>query len=181
MSTYTTPYALKFGGPAPNNQFGSKSGLTPLPARAPDVSFPSTTPGAPARLAEQTRDAIIAYQRLHLEGFTTAQLLDLDAITERSLRVSDLAGAQPLCRLLERRHWERAAAPLERPGMTGGVDILEVGDVPGLCRDVVCVAEDELVWAALKPSLLLASALIGNLSSSPWVCAVTMSCSLNPY
>ena len=149
-----TPYAKLFGSAPSTLGLGrNHSGLTPL---GPPPLHPSTSD-----LPNNIRRGVEEYQKSQLRGFTTQMLVDVDAITNRELKPSDLQVLNPL---FQRHRWNRPPQ--------GYLESLVPNHVPGLTDP--WNAHIDSVWTALHPCLCLASAILERLYSHPWVCRITI-------
>jgi hypothetical protein len=139
-----TPFARKYF-PAPDHQqtnfFQTKSLLTPLSPRN-DIS--SEDAGARAE----------KYQREALSGYTTRELMDLDAITFRELNPISLQN--PINEIMSRDRWTLRDYPPHPIAGGSANDHWE--------------SNNELVWSLMEPCLRLASRMFSNMHKHPWVC-----------
>ena len=134
-----TPFARKYS-PAPGQQ---KSCLTPL--------SPRTT------YNQDTLLQIEKYQQHMLSGYTTRELMDLDAYSNRELNPSNLTN--PIHQIMARDRWTlRDWPPLVVPG---GSPLLNNG---------YWYEGNDLVWEVMKPCLRLASRMCSHFHTHPWVC-----------
>lgn len=144
MSVNIAPFARKYA-PAPGdwqtNFFQIKSLLTPLSPR-------DNNPSQDARARAEK------YQRENLSGYTTRELMDLDAITNRELNPVNLQN--PINQIIAQNRWTlRDDPPRQVPG----------GDGNGQW-----VSTNYLVWETMEPCLRLASRMFSNMPNHPWVC-----------
>jgi hypothetical protein len=135
MRAQQTDLARKYGGGF--RYFNS--GITPIAAE-----FGQNLSDA----EKEYRDALTAHQKRAFHGFTTRDLVNLDAIDNRILKPCDLGDDGPIHAMLSRPRW----APW-------GENPEEVRYNPN---------NDEL-WAALRPALLITSRLLPNLHALPFV------------
>jgi hypothetical protein len=122
----------------------AKSGYTPRSPLHPATILASTS-------RRDARNAIENFQKEQLRGFTTEELIELDAITNRGLKPSSLN--TPIHPLLDRDRWDAKpyiVYPVE--GGNGNWD-----------------ASNDQVWATMKPILRLASLFSIDLLKHPWV------------
>ncbi|KAJ5041224.1 uncharacterized protein L3040_005772 [Drepanopeziza brunnea f. sp. 'multigermtubi'] len=132
-----------------------KSGLTPItpnPRSHNRIATPLLTPNSlPSRLVEK-------YQTRRFYGFSAEELQTLNAITGLDNQAGDSTLDEMIHPLFAEAKWERS------DGMG-----LNVGPLPirgGI--DGYWVADNPIVWNALKPSIYLASLLINNAAVYPW-------------
>lgn len=148
----TTRYRGLYG-----TRFGGRSGLTPL-----DAIFPTNLRGTGATPNHAQDAQINAFQRRDLVGFTTRELVELDAITLRNLKPFDLAN--PILPLIDRNCWETLTTIKSLAARKG---FYPIGNgIPGN-YDVA----NSQVWNAIYPSLAIASRMLMNFHMLPWVCS----------
>ncbi|KAE9371054.1 hypothetical protein N431DRAFT_483664 [Stipitochalara longipes BDJ] len=119
--------------------------------------FPKSnlTPLSPRTSNSQTRSPEEIFQRYALKGYTTTELIELDAHSNRQLRQGNLQN--PILEFMDRKRWElRDFPPLPLPG--GG---------PTLSNGY-WAADNDLVWNVMKPCLRLASRMFACLPYHPW-------------
>ena len=139
-----TAWAQRYG-PWPNH---SKSHLTPTPHPCPDLDNTYDS----AEIANTER-----WQRGQLNGFTTRELANLDALCIRDIDAGSLDHA--ILPLIDRNKWEKIPPQPEFTRntlyqMDGGGDW--------------SMHNDE-VWEMMKPVLRLATRYLLSASSLPWV------------
>ncbi|TVY29213.1 hypothetical protein LHYA1_G002882 [Lachnellula hyalina] len=130
------------------------SGLTPI-----DSLFPTSVNrlSPDERLLQQLNKRHEEYQKTQLYQFTTRELVDLDAISSRSLKSPDLSNYTH--RIMAYRRWETNVDFLS--GRTG---LYPIGN--GYPGD--WVATNPIVWTAILPCLQLATRMIMNFHMLPW-------------
>lgn len=123
------------------------------------------------KLTQYQRETISAtnaskeqHQKDKLRGFTTRQLYDLDAITNRKLRASTLdIEIHPAFR---RKRWEEDVDPqLIRQHFYSLDDMEDKPDGLG----GTWVAGNDLVWGVMEPVLRIATYIISNVHILPFV------------
>ncbi|KAM0159349.1 hypothetical protein ACHAPG_003601 [Botrytis cinerea] len=150
------------------------SDLSPRPTLIPPFpSFPTTsTPRTPSK---QTRnwDAIETNQRNRLHSFTTRELLNLDAITERPMAASTLSDV-PILALLRRTQWDSTGRLFGRKEAIiiddWGQSREEEGGMYGSWN-----SRNEYVWEALRPILTIANQYLLSSHMLPWFDALLIS------
>ena len=115
------------------------SGITPIA-----TEFPQNMSDA----EKEERTALEAHQRKIFHGLTARDLVDVDAIDSRILKDCDLGDDGPIHTMLSRQRW-----------IPWGENPAEACYNPN---------NDEL-WTALRPSLLITSRLMHNMHISPFV------------
>ncbi|TVY46902.1 hypothetical protein LOCC1_G002198 [Lachnellula occidentalis] len=132
----------------------SRSGLTPIESLFPiNVNRLSLE----ERHEQQLDKDYEEFQKRLLYNFTTRELVDLDAISSRSLKSPDLSNYTH--RIMAQRRWEtKADVSFGRTGL------YPIGN--GYPGD--WVASNPIVWTAILPCLRLASRMIMNLHMLPW-------------
>ena len=148
MAANITPYARKYG-----EKYKGKSGLTPV-----EIMFPFPIPGTLPGQTQSKHDyeTLEEFQRQLLWEYTTRELMNLDAISTRSLKPGNLANSvHPLlC------HWEDRVNPqFTRNGL------YPIGH--GFNGD--WIAENPVVLKILIPVLKLASRILMHVHKAPWV------------
>ncbi|TVY91478.1 hypothetical protein LAWI1_G004476 [Lachnellula willkommii] len=124
------------------------SGLTPLYSL-----FPTSVDrlSLRERLVEQQNKYFEGFQKIQLYGFTTRELVNLDAVSSRYLKSPDLSNDIHI--LMAQRRWETKIDVSS--GRTG---FYPIGN--GYPGD--WVASNPIVWTAMLPCLRLASRMIMN-------------------
>ncbi|TAQ89685.1 hypothetical protein B7494_g1969 [Chlorociboria aeruginascens] len=139
MATYGAKYGR--GGPL---RAAGHSGFTPIPADFPGQNFPF-------------RREIEGYQKSKFLGFTTSELADLDIISERSLKPSDLNN--PILPMFRKQKWQASNNP-HYPGQFARLSHQSrFGKITG---------HNLQVWAALKPVLRLATLILNSAHMLPF-------------
>lgn len=149
-------WASKYGDRAQRQGLGigNKSFLTPV-----DTVFPTNIELSDEQLEQlMLNNAAEIFQRDNFYGFTTRELVDLDAITSRYLNPLNLPNRviAPLLR------WE-TVPPMQPNGTPRTFYPIGHG------FSGVWEASNPIVWSALQPSLVLASQMITSLHMLPWV------------
>ncbi|TGO91491.1 hypothetical protein BPOR_0026g00150 [Botrytis porri] len=149
------------------------SDLTPRPTLIPPFPSFSSTPTSRTP-SSQIRDwnTIETHQRNRLHSFTTRELLNLDAITERPMAASTLSDV-PILALLRRTQWDstgrkfgrKKAIPIDDWGQSGE----EEGGMYGNWT-----SGNEHVWKALRPSLSIANQYLMSSHTLPWFDALLL-------
>ncbi|APA07484.1 predicted protein [Sclerotinia sclerotiorum 1980 UF-70] len=122
------------------------SDLTPCPSTFP--SFPLS------QSSSRDWDTIEVHQKNRLHSFTTRELLNLDAISERPMAASTLSNL-PILPLLRRNQWDSTGKMFGRKEAIGIDDWGQSGDgEDGKYGE--WVSGNEHVWDALRPSLAIA-------------------------
>lgn len=144
------------------------SDLTPRPTLIPPFPSFSNTPTSRTP-SNQTRDwdTIETHQRNRLHSFTTRELINLDAMTERQMAASTLCDV-PVLTLLRKTQWDNTGTMFGRKeailvddwGQSGG----EEGGMYGSWT-----SGNEHVWEALRPSLAIANQYLLSSHMLPWV------------
>jgi hypothetical protein len=141
-----TPFARKYASAPPHQQtnpFVIKSLLTPL--------SPSNIT---SNQDSQAFEAAELYQREILNGYTTRELMDLDAITYRELKPTSLQN--PINQIIGRDRWTLGDWPPHQ--VAGGIG------------NGHWESTNDLAWSQLEPCLRLASRLFADMHKHPWVC-----------
>lgn len=134
---------------------GGASGLTPL-------NFDLLLATRPTLAEYKNKISADNYQRYNLHGFTTGELLALNAITDEELQPNNLEGE--LHPLIARKNWEtEVPAHFDRKEF-----ITTRGEIPGGFNGS-WTAQDEKVWDVLMPSLQLVSKFLDNADIFPIV------------
>lgn len=138
-----TPYASKYGvvnyEELPLLAGSNSSGI------APRLKTPMT------KMEYFLEMALERSQRDQLSGFTTQELVDLDAHERQGVKPSDLCG--PIHPLFDRQtQWVSTLVPHNI-----GIDGFGVWDV-----------KNEYLWRAMRPCLILATRFIENSFIHPW-------------
>jgi hypothetical protein len=135
-------WAQKFGA----QKYGSTiSGYTPVKPTIPGIPSQENCGRASQAVSETIREQ---YQRHGLNDFTTQELVDLDAISSRRLRPSDLKG--PIISFLTRDHWYNGREVGEKV-----IRIYPLTDERFFGHR--WVGSSDIVWEILQPSLLIAT------------------------
>ncbi|KAF5874816.1 uncharacterized protein Bfra_003265 [Botrytis fragariae] len=149
------------------------SDLTPRPTLIPPFPSFSTTPTSRAP-SKQTRDwdTIETHQRNRLHSFTTRELLNLDAITERPMAASTLSDV-PILALLRKTQWDSTGR------MFGRKDAIIIDDWGQSGEEESGMygswnSENEHVWKALRPSLTIANQYLLSSHMLPWFDALLL-------
>lgn len=144
------------------------SDLSPRPTLIPP--FPSSPTASTSRTpSKQTRnwDAVETNQRNRLHSFTTRELLNLDAITERPMAASTLSDV-PILALLRRTQWDSTGRLFGRKEAITiddwGQSREEEGGMYGSWN-----SRNEYVWEALRPILTIANQYLLSSHMLPWV------------
>jgi hypothetical protein len=158
---FVSPWASKYGDRAQRQGLGigSKSFLTPV-----DTVFPTNIELSNEEIEQlELNKAAELFQRDNLYGFTTRELVDLDAITTRHLEPLNLSNPiiPPLLR------WEKVP-PIQANGAPGSFYPIDHG------FSGVWEASNPIIWSALHPSLVLASQMITSFHMLPWVSSRTL-------
>ncbi|KAF7874348.1 hypothetical protein EAF04_003020 [Stromatinia cepivora] len=140
------------------------SDLTPRPSTFPSFPPPQSSP--------RDWDTIEAHQKNRLHSFTTRELLNLDAISERPMAASTLA-TLPILSLLRRNQWDstgkmfgrKEAIRIDDWGQSGDGEDGKYGE---------WVSGNEHVWNALRPSLAIASQYLLSSHMLPWFDALLL-------
>ncbi|PMD35814.1 hypothetical protein L207DRAFT_586851 [Hyaloscypha variabilis F] len=128
------------------------SGFTPVDTSFP--KFPKPLQNSGTTRADKRR---IKYQREQLYGFTTYELQNLDVITSRELKGSNLTvEINPIFR---RENWEIVPPKTFTNKRLFGLPNPLNGN---------WVANNDTVWKAIMPSLRLATCILENVQKSPW-------------
>jgi len=154
VNSNQTPWAAKYGA-----REGGKSKLTPV-----DSIFPINKSGLfiaeYQKLNKQNR-RMEKFQQDNLYWFTTRELIDLDAISTRTLKSLDLLH-NPIHPVFAKSRWERT--PDHRFGRQPD-SLYPIGKgYPGYW-----VADNDIVYNAIEPSLRLASRMLLSSHMLPWV------------
>jgi len=135
-----------------------KSFLTPV-----DTVFPTGIELSAQELERNAQNrAAENFQKQELYGFTTRELVDLDAISARYLKPQDLSNGiiPPLLRWVQRPYKLMDGSP-------GYFYPIGFG-YPG-----VWAASNPIVWSAMYPALVLASQMLTSIHMLPWVSSQT--------
>ncbi|RDL37666.1 uncharacterized protein BP5553_05099 [Venustampulla echinocandica] len=144
-----TPWALRYGA-----SFDANSGWTPISIYFPCHSN-ELTPEELTEL-EKIKD-MEAFQRRSLNGLTTMQLVDLDAISTRPLKAPNLANAiHPIIRL---DRWEKTLHPAFTRQSLYPIGGDHEGD---------WIASNPVVYSAFEPVMQLVSRILLNVQMTPW-------------
>ncbi|TGO52549.1 hypothetical protein BCON_0139g00150 [Botryotinia convoluta] len=132
------------------------SDLTPRPTLIPPFPSFSTTPTSRTP-SNQRRDwdTIETHQRNRLHSFTTRELINLDAITERQMAASTLSDV-PILALLRKTQWDSTGRMFGRKEAIIIDDWGQSGDEEGGMYGS-WNSENGHVWKALRPSLTIAN------------------------
>lgn len=114
------------------------------------------TPVSPNLNSNQVESTAEKYQRENLCGYTTRELMDLDAVAFRELRPFSLQN--PVHEIFAQDRWTLLDSP---PHMISEADNSKGNNY--------WVAQNTLVWSRLEPSLRFASRMLSNLHKHPWV------------
>jgi hypothetical protein len=146
MAANITPYAKKYGV-----KHDGKSGLTPVEIMFP---IPGISPGHPQ--SKHDCETLEEFQRQLLRGYTTSELMNLDAISTRSLKPGNLTNdIHPLL-----RSWEDTISRWFRRDKLYPIGHGFHGD---------WIADNPVVWKILEPVLKLASRILMHVHKTPWV------------
>ena len=133
-----TVFQTKYGNPG-----NEKSGFTPLSPRVPNHQ-------------EALTSTAEFFQRYTLKGYTTAELIEVDAHASREFGQNNLQN--PIVEFMDRPRWQlQDFPPLPLPR---GGPILRPGN---------WVADNDVVWNVMTPCLRLASRIFSSLHYHPWV------------
>lgn len=181
-------------GQSPYPSVGSTPGRLPTPKPWPDkyqtrgsdddtitidllTPLPIPNPYDLSKYTREERDAIEAvytefeeFQKDKLKGFTTRQLYDLDAITNRRLRASTLN--LELHPAFRRDRWEVLVDPTFNRKLYSMDDLADLPD--GLGGE--WVAGNDLVWRVIVPALRIATYIISSAYLLPFVSLVFPCC-----
>ncbi|KAF7911867.1 uncharacterized protein EAE98_011810 [Botrytis deweyae] len=149
------------------------SDLTPRPTLIPPFPSFSTTP--PSRTPSNQRrdwDTIETNQRNRLHSFTTRELLNLDAITERPMAASTLSDV-PILALLRKTQWDRTGTMFGRKEAIIIDDWERSGDEEGVMYGS-WNSENGHVWKALRPMLTIANQYLLSSHMLPWFDALLL-------
>ncbi|TVY83745.1 hypothetical protein LSUE1_G001148 [Lachnellula suecica] len=152
-----TPMGAKYGV---INKATGRSGLTPVDSLFPvDLKKPTGKALQDRKLDRRMED----YQRANLYGFTTRELVELDAITSRNLKTPNISNN--ILPVMGKDRWE--IQPDTQYGRTGSYPIGK-----GYSGD--WNVRNPIVWAAIQPSLRLASRMLMNFHLLPWFDALLL-------
>lgn len=132
-------------GPLPGKTF---SGLTPV------VDVPRHKPRANEQLLLEREK----YQREKFLGFTSQELVQLDVITNRELKVPNLQNA--IHRIMQYDRWE-GPPPFPRQARSSLM--------PLIGGNGYWTVQNQPIWTVLKPILKLASRSLVSVHLLPWV------------
>lgn len=132
-------------GPRDNT---ANSGLTPT-----EYSFPRHITNEEAEIIEDREE----FQRERLHGFTTKELMALDAISDRKLKEGNLRNK--IHPIMTRDRWENVP-----PSSFGRTALYPVESGTGLWS-----SDNNEVWRVLQPSLKLASRILLSSHMLGWV------------
>lgn len=149
-----TPYAKKYGDYY-THQDWERSGFTPVAPRFPEM-WPLGTPQhfEDAQIDEQN----VSYQRDKFNGYTTQELIYLDAISNRPLKSANLQNG--VHQVLNR--WEENV-----PEWFVRKDIYPIEN--GFSGD--WIKKNHVVAPHVEPILRLATRILVNMYMAPWVSA----------
>ncbi|KUJ13001.1 uncharacterized protein LY89DRAFT_785531 [Mollisia scopiformis] len=134
-----------------------KSGITPLPRLDPEEMITDTV-----QAEREKREELEIYQRRRLNGFTPAELHDMEALAaliDEPMRNNLENDVHPI---FERRWWMEEK---DLPKHQGLIPLL--GDYEGFW-----VGSNDMVWAVMEPCLRLATVMLTCSSTYPWLDAI---------
>ncbi|KAF7953342.1 hypothetical protein EAE96_006553 [Botrytis aclada] len=148
------------------------SDLTPRPTLIPPFPSFSTTPKTRTP-THQMRDwnTVETHQRNLLHSFTTRELLNLDAITERPMAASTLSDV-PILALLRKTQWDSTGRIFGRKEAILIDDWGQSGEEGGMYGS--WNSGNKCVWEALRPSLRIANQYLLSSHMLPWFDALLL-------